>query len=637
MLLLFRKKKEWLKWTLLLVIIALGVTTALMFVNTPQGLTSGLGAQEVAKVADQPINAAEFRRFYLQLMETYRQLYNLDQGNSEIIKQLGIGQQALNQLVNRYALSYEASRVGLNVSDAELVEQISRFPAFQANGQFIGSEQYRNILRNNNLTPQDFEESLRRDLMTDKLQQIVTDGIRATSADARKDFLERNQEVKVRYVTFDPEKLQQEAVSDEALKTYYDENQDAFRKSEKRRIEYVNIYVAPTDVEPTEEEITAALSDIPDEEQVRARHILVRFDPNNPESAEEALAKTNGILRRIRNGEDFAKVAEKESDDTSSAVRGGDLGFFSRGEMVPEFESTAFGLEPGQISDPVKSAYGYHIIQTLEKSSQAEESRRPAAAFNARLKKAQEKADEVAKQVQDALSSGQEFGDVASSLGLEILDTGFRTQAEGFPRLIGSAGEFTNQVFNASVGEAVGPITSGWNRFIGVLKEIQAAELPEFDSIRTEIETKYRAEQADVLAKEAAFDFFHKAETADSFETAAKESDLDINETDFFKKGATIDDNLKFSPLVHDQAFSLDIGQLGTPVLVTGKYFVFQVTDKSEVDEAQYEREKPDLIKTLTTQKKAQVFQAFTQNVVTNLREEEMIIVNQQLLNDLTS
>jgi len=396
MLPLFRKKKEWLKWTLLLVIIALGLTTAFMFVNTPQGLNSSLGVQEVARVADQKISAAEYRRFYLQLVDTYRQMYNLDGSNSDIIKQLGLDQVALSQLINRYALSYEASRMGLRVSDKELADQITRFPVFQANGQFIGSSQYKRILENNNLTAQDFEASLRRDLLAEKLQQIVTDGVTATADDIRRDFLERNQEVKVKYVAFDPEKLQRQELTDEKLQEYYDSNLESFRQPEKRKVQYVNIYVPPTDVEPTEEEIQEALAEIPNEEQVRARHILVRTDPDDPKSETEAGKKAQALLKRIQAGEDFAKIAREESEDPNSAIRGGDLGFFTRGQMVPEFEKVAFSQNPGQISGLVKSPFGFHIIQTIEKSGKGENVRRPAATFNARLKKAQVKADEIA-------------------------------------------------------------------------------------------------------------------------------------------------------------------------------------------------------------------------------------------------
>jgi len=637
MLPLFRKKKEWLKWTLLLVIIALGLTTAFMFVNTPQGLNSSLGVQEVARVADQKISAAEYRRFYLQLVDTYRQMYNLDGSNSDIIKQLGLDQVALSQLINRYALSYEASRMGLRVSDKELADQITRFPVFQANGQFIGSSQYKRILENNNLTAQDFEASLRRDLLAEKLQQIVTDGVTATADDIRRDFLERNQEVKVKYVAFDPEKLQRQELTDEKLQEYYDSNLESFRQPEKRKVQYVNIYVPPTDVEPTEEEIQEALAEIPNEEQVRARHILVRTDPDDPKSETEAGKKAQALLKRIQAGEDFAKIAREESEDPNSAIRGGDLGFFTRGQMVPEFEKVAFSQNPGQISGLVKSPFGFHIIQTIEKSGKGENVRRPAATFNARLKKAQVKADEIAKQVVDALKAGREFSEIAAELSLELKESDYRSATEGFQRVIGSGPDFHAGVFAAEVGEVVGPIASGWNRFVARVTDIRPSSIPSLDSIRGEVEKRYREEEGERLAMEAAFDFFHKAEAAGDFDAAAREENLETITTEFFKKGTTVDENLKFSPEVHDQAFSLDVGGISTPILVSGKYFVFQVVEKSEVDEARFEREKAELAKSLTAQKRSEFFQAFTQNVVSDLRQQDLIQVNQTLLNDLTS
>ena len=104
MLRLFRQKMEWLRWVLLFGILAIGLTTVLLFVDTPSGIRGGIGVQEVARVGDRTITAAEFARYYRQMLETYRRIYNLDQQDPEIVRQLGIGQQALNQLVHRLRL-----------------------------------------------------------------------------------------------------------------------------------------------------------------------------------------------------------------------------------------------------------------------------------------------------------------------------------------------------------------------------------------------------------------------------------------------------------------------------------------------------------------------------------------------------
>ena len=125
-------------------------------------------------------------------------------------------------------------------------------------------------------------------------------------------------------------------VTEEEVKEYYEKNKDKFKEPE----------------------------------QVRARHILIKVDPNADEKKwKEAEEKAKEIKKRIEKGEDFAKLAKEFSDDPGTKNRGGELGFFTKGRMVPEFEAAAFALKPGEVSDPVKTVYGYHIIQTLEKKS----------------------------------------------------------------------------------------------------------------------------------------------------------------------------------------------------------------------------------------------------------------------------
>jgi len=140
-------------------------------------------------------------------------------------------------------------------------------------------------------------------------------------------------------------------------------------------------------------------------EQVRARHILIRFQgsplplkPGQKDLTEaEALAKSQELLKRIKGGEDFAAVATKESDDTGSAANGGDLNFFKRGQMVPSFEQAAFALEPGQISDPVKSQFGYHIIKVEAKESKSFDEMKPDLEKRLKPEQSQKAVDELQK------------------------------------------------------------------------------------------------------------------------------------------------------------------------------------------------------------------------------------------------
>jgi peptidyl-prolyl cis-trans isomerase D len=352
MLPLFRRKKDWLKWTLLLVIFALGFTTVLLFVRTPSGIVGGLGTQEVALVAGEPISAAQFSRYYRQVLEFYRQLYNLDQTNPDMIKQLGVGQQALNQMINQYAAVHAAGELGLSVSPKEVIERISIM--FQENGRFIGTQRYTELLRSQNISTKEFEDSVRRGLLNQKLRNILTDGVVATPDEVKNSFNETNEEVKLRYVLIDSAEVQKEVVTEEMLKEFFEENRESFRRDESRKVSYISVYVSPTEVEVADEAVEAEMTEMPVEEQVRARHILIKIE----DDTEKAREKAEEILAEIRDGGNFANLARKHSEDPVSAEKGGDLGFFGRGQMVPEFENVAFDQEVNQISDLVESPFG---------------------------------------------------------------------------------------------------------------------------------------------------------------------------------------------------------------------------------------------------------------------------------------
>jgi peptidyl-prolyl cis-trans isomerase D len=631
MLPLFRRRKEWLKWVLLLVIVALGVTTVLLFVDTPGGITGGVGVQEVAVVAGNPITASEFGRYYRRLLEAYRELYNLDRVDPEIVRQLGVGQQALNQLIQQYATSHAAERMGLDVAPDELIGEISRL--FQENGAFIGTERYKQILRMNNLSTREFEEAMRRDLLALKLRNILTDGIVATPDEVRRSFLEENQEVRVRHVAFDPAALGVAEISDEQLREFFEERPEEFREEERRRITYTSAFVPPTEVAITPEDIEEELADVPAEEQVRARHILLRVPPGDDDP--EARRRAEDLARRIRAGADFEELAREYSEDTASAAGGGDLGFFGRGQMVPEFESVAFAQDPGQVSEPVLSPFGFHIIQTIEKTGHEDATRRPVAEFNARVRLANERSGELAEALLSEIREGAALEEVAESHSLEVVTTPLFDRFEGAPVTLGA--DFDSRVFTASVGDILGPFPSAGRHFLARVDEIVPSRIPDFEEVRDEVAERFRRERGETLAMERADEFFAEALSEGEFEAVAQRHGLPIVETDWFRKGTTIDeDGLRFSPEVHDQAFSLDVGDISTPIPVAGRYFVFQVVEKSSVDESRFEREKPSLRERLTEQKRNEFFNAYVQNIVSSLRRDDKIAINQRLVDDLT-
>ena len=629
----FREKRRGLKWILWLVIIGLGIGMLGLFVDTP-GTRSGVSSVHAAEVADYVITSGEFRRHYIQLVDAYRRVYKLDRQDPAILKQLRLGQQALDQLVAEYATFHEASQMGISVTSDEIVRFITKTPVFQENGNFIGVDRYRAILRANNWAPQEFEESIRRQLAQEKLRRILTDGIFPTPGEIRREFLQRNQEVKLSYVIFDPESLAPGDVQDEDIKAYFDDRMENYRVGERRRIRYVSVSVDAENVNVSEEQIRDRLERVTDTDQVRVSHILVSVA--SPDDEPLARSKAQGLLQQLRSGADFAQLARQNSDDPVSAASGGDLGFFGRNKMMPEFEKAAFALKPGELSDLVVTPFGYHIIRgTFNPGQYDGDARRPIAEYEARREEADNQAKDLAAKISAALADNPDMAKAASTHGLQVQESDY-FELGGFISGLSVQNDFNQDVFELEENQSLEPYKTADSHVVAQLMEIQPAHMPPFEEIREKVLSDYRSTQGDESARENAFAMHKAIRDGREFQGLAQEEKLPIMTTPFFKRGANIDENLRFSPQVHDHAFRLNTGEAAPPILVTGKYILFQVAEKTELDTEQFAREKGQLEKELTEKKRADYFNAYVETTLERLREEDAITINQEMVDAVT-
>jgi peptidyl-prolyl cis-trans isomerase D len=634
MLPLFRRKKSWVKYVMSFVIVALAATTLFLFVGSPTGSMSGGGAQTVADIAGQQITAKEFSRHYSRIYDTYNQMYNLNSQPPEIVQQLGIGENALNQLVSQYAVVAEAEKQGLEVSSDELVQRIKDLPFFQVNGQFVGVEQYKIAVQQTGYTAPEFEAAIRREVMSEKLRNILTDGIRATEVEARQQFIETNQEASVRYVVFDPENIKQDAISDDVIKAYYDEHSEDYREPEKRKIKYIGVERNIINVDVTEDEIREQMPEATQEEKVHARHILIRFGDDEAAARKEA----DNLLSQLSKGGDFAALANEHSDDTANAASGGDLGFVTRGTMVPEFETVLFNRVPGLVDKVVRTDFGFHLIDILERA-QGDTAARAEAEFKARNLKAYRVAGKLADQIHEEVAAGESLENVAAKHDLKITETGLFDFDSGVPGLARSP-ELLDGIFSSEINTVVKPAELGGRSIVASVIEIAPSRLTEFEEVKDKVAETYSTNQAremaTQMAEEFAGSFTDSVHTPKEFEANAKKSGLEITTTALFKKGVNIDDVLRFSEDVHAEAFGLETGEVSSSISVADRFAVFQVAEKTEVDEARFESEKSGLIDQMTDEKQREFFNSYVQNIIDKMRRDEEIQINQQLVSQIT-
>src|SRR6185503_3537779 len=356
-------------------------------------------------VGGEPITLMEYEREKQRLDEQMRQQLG-EQYNEELAKQLQLPQQALNRLVSNKILLAEASDLDLEVSDRELRRYIVNLPVFQdSEGKFVGAERYPMAVRRLGYTTETFEKAIREQLMLQRLMSALERSVVVSDKDVEDRYREQVEKAKARYlaVPFAGGAVQ---IPDAELQRFFDQHREQYRVPEQRIADYLLVDQAKVEqsLSPSEAELRDYYAQHRQEyeqpEQVHARHVLVKTE------AEAAVAK-----KRLDAGEDFAKVAAAMSTDSSNAKSGGDLGWFGRGRMVPPFDQAAFGAPIGQVVGPVKTEFGYHLIQVQEKraatSAPFEEVQ---AAVRARLaaERAAPLAEERAKTIAADLEDGRQ-------------------------------------------------------------------------------------------------------------------------------------------------------------------------------------------------------------------------------------
>src|SRR5262249_12457963 len=308
------------------------------------------------------ISAREFQAAYRNYVDRMR-----GQVTPEMMRAFHFERQIVDGLVVRHVIMEEAKRLGFDVAPAEIEQKILENSIFRENGAFIGRARYQAILAQNNLSVEDFETSVGNEILTDKLRSFVTASVSVSDKDAVEEYTRRNEKAKLDYFIIDASKLEDKVTLPEKdERDYYDKNKAKYNVPEKRKAKYIffeSLKLRP-EIKVTDDELRQYFEQHKEEytlpERVKAQHILFKTQGKSPEEIEKIKEKARGVLERAKKGEDFDALAKQFSED-STAAAGGDLGDFGRGQMVPEFERSAFSLGVGAISDLVQTQFGIHI------------------------------------------------------------------------------------------------------------------------------------------------------------------------------------------------------------------------------------------------------------------------------------
>jgi peptidyl-prolyl cis-trans isomerase D len=494
-------------------------------------------------------------------------------------------QQTWDELVSLLLQRQEVEKRGITVTGKEIFLHIRNNPpefirqaeAFQTeDGQFdIAAFQQAVDNADQRIPWLQVESYVGALLPFQKLQDQVMATVRITDLEVRKDYIDKNEMVKVRYLFFSPQEFADSVTeaSDEEIRRNYQENKDTYTQEAQRKMDYVTFTKEPS---------------LADSAAVKK--------------------KIDELYERLTSGEDFAEMAGIYSEDIASRENGGDLGFFGPGNMVKPFEDVAFALEVGAISEPVQTQFGWHIIQVTDKKSDGEEKQVKASHILLKIPPSEATLENVRYAAEDFAQSCQEVGfdSLASADSLEVTESRFFSKANIIPG-IGYLPAAVNFAFRSKIGTTSDVYEDQKAYYVFRLSGEKKAGYKPLEEVEVQIRNAVLKDKRMVLAKAKAERIADSLAAGLTLDQVAETCSLEVKEADFFNRSGYVPgvgnyENFKGT------AFKLETDQISDVVETIRGYYIIQQTGHQPVDEEKFEREKGALKMTLLQQLRNQAF-----------------------------
>ncbi len=572
----------------------------------------------VAVVDGEKITIGEYRKAYENLLEQFRQRFgkNLD---DEIIKMLRIKNQALNMLVDRKLMLHAAEKLELRVPQDEVVAAIKSFTAFQTAGEF-SNRLYSSILNRIRMTPDEFETEQRDALLLNKLRLFIVDCVKVSEEEAREWFTWNNSSVKIDYVFFDPEAYKDISPSDQDISNYFETHKEQYKTEPMIKVRYLHFNPANY-----ESKVTVSNDELQDyyetnrEEFIRpktveARHILIKNSENDtPEKVEVNRIRALEIKKKAEQGEDFAELARKYSEGPSRDS-GGFLGAFRKKDMVKPFADKAFSMKLNEISDPVKTRFGWHILK-LEKINEETTTPFEEASEKIRKKIIKERAVNLAydeaEKIYSASFGGDDLVNAAGEYNLEVKTTGFFTK-QGPEKGISEPSRFAFAGFALGNMELSDILDLKDGYYILQLVDKLPSKIPALSEVREKVRTDLIIARQKKKAKQDAIALLDDLKNGTPMRAGAEKYNLKVLTSDFFKRDAlSSDTGLERS--VIEASFKLSKKHKLYDQVISGAqgFYLVGFNKSKQPDPDEFENNKEALMAQLLETKKNKTFEAW--------------------------
>ncbi|HKW32333.1 MAG TPA: peptidyl-prolyl cis-trans isomerase [Candidatus Acidoferrum sp.] len=606
------------------VVLALGGSMLLYLV--PQGPATGnggLSSDTVAKIGDETVTTQDIQQQLSQIERT-----------NQVPQQLKAfyAQQILQQLVFQREIEYEAKRLGITVSDQERADRIKMYLPMAFNGgTFIGLDQYTQLVQQRFQLPvATFEELIRQGLLEEKFRKLVTDGISVGPEELKDGYRYKNEKVKLDYAVIKPEDLEAKVTpSDAEIKAAYEKNKSKYQVPERRTVRYAlldvnelrrTIQISDADLK---KQYDANIKQYEVPNRVHLLQIMFKTFGKTDAEVDEVRKRAEDVLKQAKKGAKFDELAKKYSEDATKD-KGGDLGWVGQNQMAPELEKAAFSVPVGQISDLVRTQYGFHIIKVVEKETahtklfdEVKDSIRTPVLLSEADKQASNTADQLSKAVRQ--SSKISLDDLAKQYHLTLGQT--RPVSASDPILeLGNSQDVKDEIFRLRPGDLSVPIHTDRGYVILSVKESLSAHQGTLEEVRDRLINDLKKEQSVQQAKNRADELEKRVKAGEKFDAAARALGLDPKTSDSISRDGSIPGAASGKQV--GAAFNLKQGEVGAPLSLGQNWLVYRVAEKVEADPANFEAQRKQLTEELLQSKREVAFEAFRSALSDRLLKE---------------
>ncbi|HKW55931.1 MAG TPA: peptidyl-prolyl cis-trans isomerase, partial [Candidatus Acidoferrum sp.] len=595
----------------------------------------------VAKIGDQTITVNDIR----QQLNQIRQRTQIPPMLEPYYEQQILQQQLLEK-----EMDYEAGRLGIRVSNDEIADRIHQILPAAFNGDVpIATDQYAALVGSRTqMTVPQFEDAIRKGLVQEKFQRLVTDGISVGPAELQEEFVYRNEKLKLDYAFIKPEDLQAKIVPSEAeTKAFYDKNKSRYQVPEKRIVRYaiVDINKIRQSLQISDDQLKAEyqknIQDYQVPDRVHVEQILFMAAGKTDAEVAEVHKRAEDVLTQAKKGSNFEDLAKKYSEDPATKDKGGDLGWIVRGQAGGELEKAAFSLPKGSISDLIKVPYGFHILKIIDRElahtktfEEVKESIRTPLMLSEADKKASDIADKLSQAIRQ--SNKVSLDDLAKQYGLTVGETRPVTASDSLIELGNSQDvKVTDTIFSLRPGVLSLPIHTDRGYLVVSLKQDLPAHQGSLDEVRDKVVADLKQETAAAQARAKADELVKRVKAGEKFDAAARGLGLEAKTSDEFARNGSISNVASGKQLA--AAFQAKVGGVGAPLNIGSNWLVYRVADKQEPNPADFDKQKKEITDQVLQDKRSLAFEAFRTALEERLKREGKLQIMPDKLRGLGS